>query len=250
MLHYQQSGSGPAVVLLHGFLENLSMWSTIAEQLSENYTVITIDLPGHGKSPVLSETHSMELMAKVVHDFLSEQGINQAAFIGHSMGGYVALAIADLFPSTVNGVCLLHSGPFADTDERKTRREQMIATVNSKKEKLAKNVIPNLFYEGNKQKLKEEIKEAVIEGAKTPSKGIIAALKGMKERDNRVDVIKKASYPMHQILGAHDPLIAIDKHLLLGINTSILEHSGHMGHLEEQKATYVSINRFCKEVFA
>ncbi len=249
MLHYQKSGAGPVVVLLHGFLENLTMWDAITQDLAKSYTVISIDLPGHGNSPVLDKAHSMELMAAEVNNLLTHLDIKAAAFVGHSMGGYVAMAMADLFPAIVSGICLLHSGPFADSDERKARREQMIITATAKKEKLVKNVIPNLFWEKNKERLRSEIKDAIKEGIKTPADGIIAALIGMKDRVDRTAVLKQLSYPTHQILGAHDLLVPIHKHLLLGITTSILEHSGHMGHIEETKATYVSINRFCSEVY-
>ena len=100
-IHYKTFGNGPGIVLLHGFLESATMWKSLIPQLSKNKFVITIDFPGHGKSGVISEIHTMELMAEVVNELLLHLQISSATFIGHSMGGYVSLAFTELFPEKV-----------------------------------------------------------------------------------------------------------------------------------------------------
>src|SRR5690554_2620694 len=99
-IHYKVSDKGPSLVLLHGFLESSTMWATVSPMLSQKNTVINIDLPGHGKSEVASKIHSMELMAEIVHHVLENTETKTATFIGHSMGGYVSLAFAELYPET------------------------------------------------------------------------------------------------------------------------------------------------------
>ena len=97
-LFYKIHGKGPVWVLLHGFLESSTIWTDIVPVLSKTRTIVVIDLPGHGKSSILSETASMEDMAKAVRKVLQHLKINSATFLGHSMGGYVLMAYTELFP--------------------------------------------------------------------------------------------------------------------------------------------------------
>ena len=85
------------------------MWKPLLPQLSKNNTIITIDFPGHGKSGVISEIHSMELMAEVVDQLLQHLQISSATFIGHSMGGYVTLAYAEIYPHKIEKIILLNN---------------------------------------------------------------------------------------------------------------------------------------------
>ena len=84
---YNFTGSGPALVLLHGFLESKAIWDDYTEVLLHDFTVIAIDLPGHGESDVIAETHSMQLMAETVKTVLYSENISEIVIAGHSMGG-------------------------------------------------------------------------------------------------------------------------------------------------------------------
>src|SRR5690606_21442457 len=92
---YSDEGQGQVILLLHGFLENSSMWKDIAPELAKNHRVVAIDLLGHGQTGCLGYIHSMELMAEVVEAVLNHLKIETYTVIGHSMGGYVALALAE-----------------------------------------------------------------------------------------------------------------------------------------------------------
>ena len=118
-LNYTQTGEGEALCLLHGFLENKNIWNPFLESLSQKYTVFAFDLPGHGQSALLNGGNTMLAMAEAVRGILKREGVDQVKLIGHSMGGYVALAFAEYFPSEVDGVLLLNSTPEADTAKRK-----------------------------------------------------------------------------------------------------------------------------------
>ena len=96
-IFYEVTGEGPHMLLLHGFLESSTIWSTIVPELSGDNTMVTLDLPGHGKSGCIAETHSIELMAEVVYSLLKYLKIKSVSFVGHSMGGYVALAFAEKY---------------------------------------------------------------------------------------------------------------------------------------------------------
>ncbi|HLA56688.1 MAG TPA: alpha/beta fold hydrolase, partial [Flavobacterium sp.] len=128
-INYSDTGKGTAVVLLHGFLENAKMWDDFVPELSKKYRVITIDLLGHGQTDSLGYVHSMEDNADAVHAVLSELRVRKAIFAGHSMGGYVALAYAELYPEFMKGLALVNSTSKADSAERKENRDRAIKAV-------------------------------------------------------------------------------------------------------------------------
>ena len=117
-ISYTDQGKGTAVVLLHGFLENQSMWKAFIPELVKKHRIITIDLLGHGETECLGYVHTMEDQADMVHHVLHELKIRKAVLIGHSMGGYVALAFAELYPDNVKGIVLQNSTSRADSEER------------------------------------------------------------------------------------------------------------------------------------
>ena len=108
---FSETGKGRAVVLLHGYLGSHKIWEQTVSNLSKTYRVIAIDLPGHGGTSSYGYAHSMELMAKCVKSVMDHLRLKTYVIVGHSMGGYVALAFADLFPDNLKGLCLYHSPP-------------------------------------------------------------------------------------------------------------------------------------------
>ncbi|MGA9212059.1 alpha/beta fold hydrolase, partial [Kaistella sp.] len=102
MLNYEISGSGKeTLVLLHGFMENLTIWDDMDTYLSEKFSLIKIDLPGHGLSKIYNEIHTMELVADEVKKVTDKLNLDQFHLLGHSMGGYVSLAFAEKFPEVL-----------------------------------------------------------------------------------------------------------------------------------------------------
>src|SRR4030065_2382718 len=108
-VNFTSTGIGSAVVLIHGFLENSSMWQEVSQELSKRNKIICIDLLGHGKTGNLGYLHSMEDQAQMVKVVLNHLKLRKYTFVGHSMGGYVALAFAKLFPSAIKALCLMKS---------------------------------------------------------------------------------------------------------------------------------------------
>ena len=92
-LHYKKEGTGEALFLIHGFLENLSMWDEMAVELSKTNQVIRIDLPGFGKSDCIEDIHSMALFAECIKQLLKELNVDKFILIGHSMGGYAGYKV-------------------------------------------------------------------------------------------------------------------------------------------------------------
>ena len=146
-LHYKKEGTGKALVLIHGFLGNLSMWDEIAVELSKTRQVIRVDLPGFGKSDCIEEIHSMELFPECIQQLLLEFKIDKFTLIGHSMGGYVGLELLKICPEKINHFILFHSTAKADSEEKKNDRTRAIKTVKNKQNVYLKTAIPFLFPE-------------------------------------------------------------------------------------------------------
>ena len=128
MLNFKRSGKGKqSLVLLHGVMESLEIWRDMLPDLEENFDVIRIDLPGHGKSPVLAEVQTMELMAEAVQEVLIDQNINKFHLLGHSMGGYVSLAYAQKHSQNLKSLTLFFSSYFADDEVKKKYPSQILS---------------------------------------------------------------------------------------------------------------------------
>tara|TARA_B100000809_G_scaffold266767_1_gene331384 strand:+ start:5779 stop:6555 length:777 start_codon:yes stop_codon:yes gene_type:complete len=206
-IHYTVKGKGPCIVLLHGFLLSPSIWNELVPILSKKNKVITIDLPGHGKSGCVAETHTMELMAEVINFILEENNIDQASFIGHSMGGYVSLAFAEKYESKVNTLVLLNSSTKEDSPERKINRERAIKLIKHNKDVFIKMAIMALFPEGKQKEFKHYIDKFTEEAKSFKTEGIIATIRGMKSRKDRTSVLKSFKGKKFMISGIEDPII-------------------------------------------
>jgi pimeloyl-ACP methyl ester carboxylesterase len=235
---YSDTGKGNAIVLLHGFLENQTMWQDLVPGLSKKNRVITIDLLGHGESECLGYVHSMEDNAEAVHSVLSELRIRKAIFVGHSMGGYVALAFAELYPAAVKGLVLLNSTSKADSEERKKNRDRAIKAVKKDYIGFVRLSIANLFNPDNRERLVDEIEKTRSEALKTPLQGIVASLEGMKIRKDRETLLHSATYPILLIFGEKDPVLNYEDGLKQIENTTVklvTFPDGHMSHIENRE---------------
>jgi pimeloyl-ACP methyl ester carboxylesterase len=248
-LFYSVKGSGKAVVLLHGFLEDHSIWQRFSDKLSKKYTVISIDLPGFGKSSVFSTIHSMEFMAKAVKHILDVEKVEKCVLTGHSMGGYVSLAFAELYPETLNGLVLFHSQAAADSEEAKRNRDRTIELVKGDHSSFIHAFVPSLFAEKNVKPFAKEIGELRNISAKTPKEGIIAALAGMRDRNDALELISELHIPFYFIVGKQDSRIVLPvvmEQLCLPKNSEaiILDEVGHMGFIEAEEKTYLALESF------
>lgn len=250
-ISYTDQGKGTAIVLLHGFLENQSMWNAFVPEFSKKFRMITIDLLGHGQTECLGYVHSMEDQADMVHSVLHELKIRKAVLVGHSMGGYVALAFAELYPDAMKGLVLLNSTSRADSDERKINRDRAIVAVKQNYSAFVRMSIANLFSEDNRERLSEEIEKVKLEALKTPLQGIVAALEGMKIRKDREVILHFALYPIQLILGKKDGVLIYDDNLdqIEGTQVQLTSfEDGHMSHIENQNQLLTVLLDFFKKI--
>lgn len=253
-IYYRVKGKGPCLVLLHGFLESQNIWNYYSDQLSQSFRVVTLDLPGHGRSENIGDVHTMELMAEIVKELLDRLQIEQYVVIGHSMGGYVALAFADLFPDKTMGLGVFHSHALADTTEAKINRGRAIQVVKENHKDFISHFIPDLFTLRNQERYEEEIRELQAESRQMEKEGIIAALSGMRQRTDKLKLLKNTVVPVLFIIGKKDqrtPLDIMNEQISLAQHSEvlILDHVAHMGFIEAREVCMSFIKDFTNRCF-
>ncbi len=249
-INYTISGKGSTVVFLHGFLETLDMWNNLEHQLSQNHQVICIDLLGHGKTECMGYLHTMEDMAEAVLTVLEHLEVKSANFIGHSMGGYVALALAENRTQLFESLCLMNSTFEADDDERIELRTRASKMAKTNYESLVRMSFANLFAPESRLNFKKEYERALQLALQTPVQGYIAAQEGMKLRSNRFQVFKDLKAKKLIIAGKKDSLIDSKKIASHIKNTNIgFEElsEGHMSYIENKSELTYIIKHFIEK---
>jgi pimeloyl-ACP methyl ester carboxylesterase len=249
-IHYKTFGKGKVVVMLHGFLESSEMWDDYAESLSENFQVVLIDLPGHGESGFFSTGTTIDLMAEMVNALLDDLNIKKVQMVGHSMGGYVILAFAELFKRKLKSFILLNSTAFEDPEENLEKREKAIEMLESHPELYIKQTIPGLFREETLFHFSNEKHKLISSALKVnaPYNGYIESVKAMRDRPDRIHMLR-THVPKLFIAGSYDPVIPENTsfrqmHFLRHGDDIFLEESGHMGFIEEKETTLQLIKQF------
>ena len=248
-ISYTDSGEGNAIVLLHGFLENKKMWKDYVSFFSNQYRIITIDLLGHGESDCLGYIHSMEDNARAVHEVLEYLQIKKTTILGHSMGGYVGLAFAELYPESIQKLILLNSTSKEDSTEKKLNRTRAIKAVKQNYVNFVSLAIANLFSENNRTRLADEIEKVKTQALKTPLQGIVASLEGMKIRKDRETLLRENHFPILLILGKKDPVLNYEESIAQIENTTVELISfddGHMSHIENKEELKKVLSEFFK----
>ena len=255
-IHYQEEGRehSNVIVFLHGFLNSLDIWASYTYTYMRASRVVAIDLPGHGLSDTYGEVHSMEFMARAVKAVLDNCGITHCVLVGHSMGGYVALAFADAYPYMLKGLTLLHSQALMDSDMVKENRIKACKAVNENRSAFVVGFIPELFAKERREFFNREIKDLEEDSLRTTEEGIVAAQNGMLARPSRVYLLSELNCPILFIFGKHDSRIPLE----LGLSQAmlakyseiiILGNASHMGHIEERKYLKMKIYNFLQSCY-
>lgn len=255
-IHYRDEGdpSKPTLVLLHGFLQSLEVWNPFLLHLMRSLRVVTIDLPGHGYSAPLGPVSTMEGMAEAVHAVLLHCGVEQCVLVGHSLGGYVALAYAEKHPYFLRGLGLMHSHALPDTAETLERRAQACELVQSNRAGYILSFIPALFDDSKKIALAQEIKDLQDQCLETRTEGIVATLRGMAKRPSRLQVLESLEVPVLFIYGKNDRRIPLEvgvSHAMVPhyAEVMLLDRVAHMSHLEEKDFVRLRLKNFVETCY-
>ncbi len=247
-IHFFEMGKGRPVIFIHGFCEVAAMWNDIAKALSPDFHVICPDLPGFGNTPLHSETLTLEQVAITLKEWMEENKIQDPIVIGHSLGGYVTLALLDLMGDKIKGIGLIHSTSFADDEEKKESRDKTIAFIEKQGvEKFVTSFVPQLFTTSTRDLFQDEIELAVEQAKQSSKNGLIAFTKAMRNRESRYEILKNFKGPKLMISGTTDTAVKIEAsrqqreafthyHELQGV--------GHMGHIERKEEVIGLLTRF------
>ena len=246
----------PTIVFLHGFAESREVWTDFTRAFPDGYRLLAPNLPGHGTNLAPVPDFSMEAQARSVIEYLNQKGCSEPVLlVCHSMGGYVALALAERWPQRVTGVAFINSSALADTDEKRQNREKNITFVQKHGVgKFMESFVRPLFAPVNRDRLTEA--RGLLEeiGKATPETTIVGALRGMAARPDRTAVLAKAAFPVLLVAGKHDVAVhfeeAVRQAALPAMGSALfLEGSGHLSYLEQPEPTRRAVLALAAAVF-
>lgn len=250
-IHFFEKGEGQPVVLIHGFCEISEMWRDFAQTLSRDFRVICPDLPGCGDSALTISNNSLEEVAVQLENWMDEENIQNPIVIGHSLGGYITLALLELMGSKLKAVGLFHSAAIADDQEKKGMRDRTVIFLQKHGvDSFVTSFVPELIPEQKRNEFQDEIAKVIKQGKHSTFDGLIYYTKAMRDRKDRFEVLMNYSYPKLMIAGTEDGAVKIETsraHREAVSDYYELEGAGHLGMIEEKDKCIEIVRSFCKE---
>jgi pimeloyl-ACP methyl ester carboxylesterase len=252
-IFYRSIGEGKPVILIHGFGEDSSIWNGAVEYLRHQFHFFIPDLPGSGKSEAIDDM-TMEGMAEVMYALIKEEDLDACPVIGHSMGGYIALALVDKYPKHVSALGLSHSSAYADSEEKKATRRKGIAFIQEHGGfEFLKTVIPNLFSPVSKEEMPEKIAEFTEQQRNFLPGPLVSYYEGMIQRPDRTHIFQQPGLPVLFIMGKYDKAVPMEdslkqSHMPEKAYIHILQKSGHMGMIEEADLSNKALQEFLADI--
>lgn len=249
-IHFYEGGDGPTIVLLHGLPENAGLWRKVAPALSRLHHLIIPDLPGSGSTPLPNEPLTIELMAEKIQALLLEKGVGKYTLAGHSMGGYVALAMLEKFPENIGCMALVHSTAKADSEEKKEQRAKAVSLLRKGgKDEYLRLSIQKLFAPEYLKAHPRVFEEQLRRAAEMPAETLALYNEALAARPDRTSLLREAQIPFQWILGAEDQVIPTDDVLPLVAQPplsflSLYKGVGHLSMIEAPERVVADLNRF------
>ena len=236
-LAYDRRGKGSPLVLLHGYPLDHRLWDDVVPLLENQFDLVLPDLRGFGESTTVDSFYTMEDMASDIAGLLDYLGIQKTAIAGHSMGGYVALAFARLYPERVTGLGLVSSQVLADTP---AKREDRFKTAAEVAENGPASIVEAMTPKFTNDPRLQEFARSSME-LQQPA-AYIGTLKAMGERVDSTPLLESINYPVVIVHGDSDSLVPIDRAREVKAalpNAYLVEISGagHMPMMEAKEKT-------------
>jgi pimeloyl-ACP methyl ester carboxylesterase len=249
---YTVMGEGEPVMLVHGLCESGKIWRHHAELLSERYRVIIPDLPGYGEStPFPDGNFALEKISRVLFSLADREGINRFTIIGHSMGGYAGLAMAEEQPERIRALSLFHSTTRGDSDEKRNARERSVKVFLQNRELFFRELFKNLFHTGRLEEFMPRVNELLNDSASISTETVKGTLLALRDRKDRFELTKHFKGRLSYFIGRHDNVLPAEALKAeaeeLGAHIHISENAGHMGFYECPEETAEYLFRFLIE---
>jgi 3-oxoadipate enol-lactonase len=240
-LAYERRGKGTPLVLLHGYPLDHHLWDDVVPLLEDTFDIILPDLRGFGNSTMIDSPHTMADYASDIASLLDHLNIQSAAIVGHSMGGYVALAFARLYPNRVSGLGLISSQVLADAPERKEGRYKSAADVSANG---IGSVVEAMAPKFTSDARLQEYARASME--RQQPEAYMGALKAMAERSDSTSLLSSFNFPVVIVHGDADALIPIErarevKAALPQAHFVEISGAGHMPMVEAKEKTATAL---------
>ena len=252
-IYYRVIGKGAAVMLIHGFAEDNSIWNDISAALSENYQLILPNIPGSGGSPAMTIQHSIDDYAAAMLAILQEEQLDNVVVIGHSMGGYIALAMAEKKPSTIKALGLFQSSAYADDALKIATRQKAISFIQENgSQAFLKTSLPGLFADPLQHK--KSIDNLLQKAENCSCDTLIQYYEAMIKRPDRTELLVTAKFPVLFVMGFEDKAVPFShslqqSHLPSISHISILRGSAHMGMIEEPAKSLLVLTDFLRAIY-
>jgi 3-oxoadipate enol-lactonase len=246
MLSFSEQGRGPALVFLHAYPLDRSMWQTQVEAFSSRYRVVTPDAFGFGGSQP-PRPWTMPEMGEALLELLNHLKIDRCTLAGLSMGGYIAIPFALAHADRVDRLILAHTRARADIEAEKAARNDMIAAI--KKDgvgSLPDKMIPRLVAPNAAEEVRKFVRDSIIRAS---AEACIDAVTAMRDRLDQTANLGKITCPTLVISGDADAIIKVEdsKAMAAGIPNSeieIIPGTGHLSNLEDPAAFNRVIDNF------
>ena len=251
---YYKEGIGNVVVLLHGFPMDKNIWLDLIPVLSSNHQVIAIDIPGLGNSKAHT-LNAIHTIADQIHDVLQHEQVGKAVFVGHSMGGYIALAYSKRYSKMVKGLSLVHSTLNADTEEKKIMRLKIIDLIKKGGTKaFLRELFPSLFAADNRIIFKLECETLYNRHQTVSPASLIALYEAIMHRQNYTETTWN-EFPMQWIIGEQDQLLDPKDLIAQALQSdksfvSLYPNCGHMSMIENRAQFEKDILEFTNYCYA
>jgi pimeloyl-ACP methyl ester carboxylesterase len=254
-IYTKVEGNGIPLLLLHSLWGDSTLFDRIAEQLSSRFKIIRIDFPGHGKSASPTKNFSFNEFSSVLNDVLEKIGITgKISFIGHSMGGFAALAYAKEYPERITALVLMHSLINSSDHKSTLLRERQARLINQNRTAMLLQVTnPSNFANGNVSKFPDAFNQLNQTANRVTKEGALAGIHAINTRENSMPFMMKSNIPSLMVVGAQDKVYNPEDQLSEYSNIPhaellLLQNSGHLGFIEEEDILVQRVGDFLTSV--
>lgn len=241
----------PTLLLIHGFPQDRTLWTSTAQALSDTVNVLAPDLRGFGEDRrPLPEAMTMDAYAADLKALLDEQCIDRVVLCGLSMGGYIALAFLERWQERVQGLILCNTRATADSDEGKAARAETARNAFDKGVAvIARGMVPKVLSERTRREKPELAITVEAMMARQSPDAVAAAALGMSQRPDRSPMLASITVPTLIITGSDDSLMPLPTseamHAAIpGSELMVLPNAAHLSNLEVPERFNATVERF------